>query len=95
MTALKAWIVTGPLGRGFAFAIDFALALRTMLAQRLVGIGETPARAQRRRTRRGAASSVARIALLFGLPASLLRLVRRSLARIRRFRQSLLGSRAR
>ena len=46
----------------------------------LVGIGETPARVQRRRTRRGAASSGARIALLFGLPASLPRLVRRSLA---------------
>jgi transketolase len=26
--------VTGPLGRGAAFAIDFAVALRTMLAQR-------------------------------------------------------------
>jgi transketolase len=32
---LKAWLVTGPLGRGLAFAIDFAVALRTMLAQRL------------------------------------------------------------
>ena len=30
----KAWLVTGPLGRGLAFAIDFAVALRTMLAQR-------------------------------------------------------------
>ncbi len=30
-----AWLVTGPLGRGAAFAIDFAVALRTMLAQRL------------------------------------------------------------
>src|SRR3954447_1075994 len=44
----------------------------------LGGIGETPARARRRRTRRGAASSVGRIALLFGLPASSPRLVRRS-----------------
>jgi transketolase len=25
----KAWLVTGPLGRGLAFAIDFAAALRT------------------------------------------------------------------
>lgn len=31
---LRAWLVTGPLGRGLAFAIDFAVALRTMLAQR-------------------------------------------------------------
>jgi transketolase len=30
----RAWLVTGPLGRGTAFAIDFALAMRTMLAQR-------------------------------------------------------------
>jgi transketolase len=30
----RAWLVTGPLGRGTAFAIDFAIALRTMLAQR-------------------------------------------------------------
>ena len=28
---LRAWLVTGPLGRGLAFAIDFAVALRTML----------------------------------------------------------------
>lgn len=31
---LKAWLVTGPLGRGLAFAIDFGAALRTMLANR-------------------------------------------------------------
>jgi transketolase len=31
---LRAWLVTGPIGRGLAFAIDFAVALRTMLAQR-------------------------------------------------------------
>jgi transketolase len=30
----QAWLVTGPLGRGLSFAIDFAAALRTMLAQR-------------------------------------------------------------
>jgi transketolase len=30
----RAWLVTGPLGRGLSFAIDFAVALRTMLAQR-------------------------------------------------------------
>src|SRR5215469_8136484 len=62
--------------------------------ERLGGIGETPARAWRRRTLRGAASSVGRIALLFSLPASLPRLVRRSPDRIRAFRQSLLVSRA-
>jgi transketolase len=27
----KAWLVTGPLGRGAAFAIDFAVAVRHML----------------------------------------------------------------
>src|SRR6476620_3436857 len=47
--------------------------------------------AWRRRTLRGAASSVGRIALLFGLPASLPCLVRRSPDRMRGFRQSLLG----
>ncbi|HEV7562681.1 MAG TPA: hypothetical protein VGO24_04205 [Solirubrobacterales bacterium] len=31
---LRAWLVTGPFGRGLSFAIDFAAALRTMLAQR-------------------------------------------------------------
>jgi transketolase len=31
---VRAWLVTGPVGRGLAFAIDFAVALRTMLAQR-------------------------------------------------------------
>ena len=31
----RAWLVTGPLGRGLAFAIDFGVALRTMIAQRL------------------------------------------------------------
>jgi hypothetical protein len=35
MTRARAWLVTGPLGRGFAFAIDFGVALRMMLAQRL------------------------------------------------------------
>lgn len=34
LTRAPAWLVTGPLGRGLAFAIDFAVALRTMLAQR-------------------------------------------------------------
>ena len=31
---LRAWLVTGPLGRGLSFLIDFGVALRTMLAQR-------------------------------------------------------------
>jgi len=31
---VRAWLVTGPIGRGLSFAIDFAVALRTMLAQR-------------------------------------------------------------
>jgi hypothetical protein len=30
---LRAWLVTGPLGRGFAFAIDFVAALRTLLSR--------------------------------------------------------------
>lgn len=30
----RAWLVTGPIGRGLAFAIDFGVALRTMLANR-------------------------------------------------------------
>jgi hypothetical protein len=29
-----AWLVTGPLGRGLSFAIDFGAALRTALARR-------------------------------------------------------------
>jgi len=31
---LKAWLVTGPAGRGLSFAIDFAVALRAFLAAR-------------------------------------------------------------
>jgi transketolase len=31
---LVAWLVTGPVGRGLAFGVDFAVALRTMLSQR-------------------------------------------------------------
>ena len=34
MTAARAWLVTGPLGRGLAFAIDFAVALRQGAARR-------------------------------------------------------------
>jgi hypothetical protein len=30
----RAWLVTGPVGRGLSFAIDFSVALRTMLARR-------------------------------------------------------------
>jgi hypothetical protein len=30
----RAWLVTGALGRGTAFAIDFAVAARTMLRAR-------------------------------------------------------------
>jgi transketolase len=30
----RAWLVTGPLGRGLAFAIDFGIAVRTGLRQR-------------------------------------------------------------
>jgi len=30
----RAWLVTGPLGRGLSFALDFGVALRTMLAKR-------------------------------------------------------------
>jgi hypothetical protein len=31
---MRAWIVTGPIGRGLSFALDFAVAARTMLARR-------------------------------------------------------------
>jgi hypothetical protein len=31
---LRAWLVTGAPGRGFAFALDFTAALRTMLRSR-------------------------------------------------------------
>jgi hypothetical protein len=30
----RAWLVTGSLGRGLSFAIDFTVALRTMPARR-------------------------------------------------------------
>jgi hypothetical protein len=30
----RAWLVTGPVGRGLSFVIDFTVALRTMLARR-------------------------------------------------------------
>jgi hypothetical protein len=30
----RAWLVTGPVGRGLSFAIDFSVALRAMLARR-------------------------------------------------------------
>jgi hypothetical protein len=33
-TRAKAWLVTGPLGRGLSFAIDFAAALRKGLMRR-------------------------------------------------------------
>ncbi|HEY2477879.1 MAG TPA: hypothetical protein VGI17_04045 [Solirubrobacterales bacterium] len=31
---LRAWLVTGALGRGVAFVIDFTAALRTMIRSR-------------------------------------------------------------
>jgi hypothetical protein len=30
---LRAWLVTGPLGRGLSFVIDFAAALRTFVSR--------------------------------------------------------------
>jgi hypothetical protein len=30
---LRAWLVTGPAGRGVAFAIDFSAALRTFVSR--------------------------------------------------------------
>jgi hypothetical protein len=30
---LQAWLVTGPVGRGFSFAIDFAAALRALVSR--------------------------------------------------------------
>jgi transketolase len=34
MTRARAWLVTGPLGRGLAFTIDFAMAVRRGLLRR-------------------------------------------------------------
>ena len=34
MIRARAWLVTGPLGRGLAFAIDFAAAVRGSLLHR-------------------------------------------------------------
>jgi hypothetical protein len=34
MTSFRAWLVTGPIGRGLAFAVDFAIALRRGLLDR-------------------------------------------------------------
>lgn len=34
LNAAGAWLVTGPLGRGFAFALDFAVAVRKGLLRR-------------------------------------------------------------
>jgi hypothetical protein len=34
MTALRAWLVTGPFGRGAAFVTDFVVAIRAGLRQR-------------------------------------------------------------
>jgi hypothetical protein len=34
LARLRAWLVTGPLGRGLAFAIDFAVAVRRGLLRR-------------------------------------------------------------
>ena len=34
MNRARAWLVTGPIGRGFAFAIDFAAAVRKGLLRR-------------------------------------------------------------
>jgi hypothetical protein len=30
---LRAWLVTGPVGRGLSFVIDFAAALRTFVSR--------------------------------------------------------------
>jgi hypothetical protein len=42
----RAWLVTGPLGRGLAFALDFGAALRTMLARRRAARRADTARAR-------------------------------------------------
>ena len=34
MPRLRAWLVTGPIGRGLAFAVDFAIALGRGLLDR-------------------------------------------------------------
>jgi hypothetical protein len=33
MQQLRAWLVTGPVGRGLSFAIDFGAALRTFVSR--------------------------------------------------------------
>jgi hypothetical protein len=33
MERFRAWLVTGPVGRGLSFAIDFAAALRTFVSR--------------------------------------------------------------
>ena len=48
----RAWLVTGPLGRGLAFAIDFAVALRTVLAAAPRSLGSRADADQRHRAAR-------------------------------------------
>jgi hypothetical protein len=33
LTRLRAWLVTGPVGRGVSFAIDFVAALRAFVSR--------------------------------------------------------------
>jgi hypothetical protein len=34
MSRFRAWVVTGPIGRGLAFAVDFSAAIRRGLIER-------------------------------------------------------------
>jgi hypothetical protein len=34
LSKAKAWLVTGPVGRGLSFALDFTVALRQIVARR-------------------------------------------------------------
>ncbi|HET7509415.1 MAG TPA: glycosyltransferase family 39 protein [Solirubrobacterales bacterium] len=78
VTLVGAATLAAPRRNEVLMTLIFPLAGLALASAFQGGLGGTRARAWRRRTLRGAASSVGQIALLFGLPASLPRLVRRS-----------------
>jgi len=78
VTLVGAATLAAPRRNEVLMTLIFPLAGLALASAFRGGLAGTRARAWRRRTPRGAASSVGQIALLFGLPASLPRLVRRS-----------------